>query len=320
MTDSSHANTPRPIMTVQGPVQYEQLGITDAHNHVWINHVDGVDGDSPVLDQYDLVVKDLVEYRQLGGASLLDCQPGGCGRDGKKLLELSSATGVNILACTGFHKKIYYPAGYWLWQASAQKVSDTLCAELEQGLVETEDLPAPVKAGFIKIALEASWAECPGAALEGAAWAAQKTNAMVEIHTEKGALAERACSYFTDHGIHPHQLVLCHMDKRPDFHLHKALADFGVLLEYDTFYRPKYDPAVNLWLLIDQMVEAGYAEWIALATDMAEPALYHHIGGGSGLASLPGAIQEKLIEKNYPETVQKQLLGGNISRRLAGIF
>jgi 5-phospho-D-xylono-1,4-lactonase len=310
---------PRPVMTVQGPIPYQQMGITDAHNHVWIAPVPGVSGDCPVLDQYDLILNELVEYRSRGGASLLDCQPGECGRDGSKLLELSRAAGINLIACTGFHRKKYYPAGHWLFSATAQKVCDFLCSDLEQGLAETVHAPQLVKAGFIKIALESRWSDCPQAALEGAASAAGLTGALVEIHTEKGAQAEKVCIYFSDRGVPPHQLVLCHMDKRPDFSLQKALARLGVLLEYDTFYRPKYFPSSQLWPLIEQMVSAGLSDRIALATDMADTALYHTLGTGPGLASLPGEIQQKLTARGIPEIDRKQMLGGNIARRLAGI-
>jgi phosphotriesterase-related protein len=272
------------------------------------------------LDQFDLILEELVEYRARGGESLLDCQPGGCGRDGSKLLELSRTARVNIIACAGFHLKKYYPPEYWLWSASAREVCESLCSDLEHGLAETLDSPSPVRAGFIKIALESSWSDCPLAALEGAASAAGRTGALLEIHTEKGALAEKACIYFADHGVPAHQLVLCHMDKRPDLSLHKALAGIGALLEYDTFYRPKYNPESKLWPLIEQMVSAGLSNRIALATDMAEAALYRHIGGGPGLASLPGEIQEKLTVIGIPEIDRKLLLGGNITRRLAGII
>ncbi len=311
---------PRPVMTVQGPVPYQQLGITDAHNHLWISPIPGVGGDSPVLDQYDQILNELVEYRSRGGNSLLDCQPGECGRDGNKLLELSKAAEVNIICCTGFHRKKYYPADHWLFTASARQVCDRLYSDLENGLAETLNSPSLVKAGFIKIALEATWSDCPHAALEGAALAAAKTGTLVEIHTEKGALAEKACIYFSDRDVPPHQLVLCHMDKRPDFSLHRALARLGVLLEYDTFYRPRYLPGTNLWPLIEQMVAAGLSDRIALATDMAEAALYRNIGGGPGLASLPDEIQEKLTAQGIPEIERLNMLGGNIARRLAGII
>ncbi len=320
MSVSQPPNTQRLVLTVQGPIPYEQLGVTDAHNHVWIAPLPGVNETVPILDQYDLILKELVEYRTRGGESLLDCQPGGCGRDGNKLLELSTAARVNIIASTGFHLKKYYPPEYWLWTASSRKIYESLCSDIEQGLSETLNSPSPVKAGFIKIALEASWSDCPQAALEGTASAASRTGALVAIHTEKGALAEKACIYFVERGVPPHQLMLCHMDKRPDLSLHKALGGMGALLEYDTFYRPKYNPESRLWPLIEQMVNAGLSIHIALATDMAEAALYQHIGGGPGLSSLPGKIQEKLIAKGIPETDRKRMLGGNIARRLAGII
>jgi len=312
-------SAPHLINTVQGPLAYDCLGITDAHNHMWIEAVPGSDPGGPVLDKFDPILQDLVEYREKGGGSLLDCQPPGCGRDANRLAALSGASKVNLIACTGFHRRKYYAQGYWLWGANAQEICDFLSYELEQGLSESLETAPEVKAGFIKIALESTWAECPRAALEGAASAAFKSGALVEIHTEKGALAERACAYFTDLGLKPSQLVLCHMDKRPDFGLHKELAHLRVLLEYDTFFRPKYNPSVNLWPLIEQMVGAGLADRIALATDMAEAELYHFIGGGPGLASLPGEIQDRLSEHGIPEASRKQMLGGNIARRLAGI-
>jgi phosphotriesterase-related protein len=265
------------------------------------------------------MARELVEFRERGGGTLLDCQPQGCGRDGNQLLALSQASGVNLIACTGFHRKKYYSPDHWLWEAGAREIAEFFCAELRQGLVETRDSALPVRAGFIKIALEPTWAQCPQAALEATAEAASFSKALVEIHTEKGALAERACTYFMDHGLQPNQLVLCHMDKRPDAGLHQELARLGVLLEYDTFQRPKYKPAENVWPLLEKMVESGRADSVALATDLAEARLYHFLGGGPGLASLPGQIADELKQKGFPEVARLQLLGGNIARRLAGL-
>ncbi len=310
---------PRLVMTVLGTVSYTDLGVTDAHNHVWISPVPGADPSAPVLDQFDLIRHELVEYRLAGGASLLDCQPGGCGRDGNKLAQLAAASGVNLIACTGFHRKKYYPSEHWLWAAGPDKAAGYFISELEQGLAETIGSSTPIKAGFIKIALESNWEDTPQAALEGAAIAALKTRSLLEIHTEKGQLAETACAYFTEFGLQPSQLVFCHMDKRPDVSLHTELARFGALLEYDTFFRPKYHPASNLWPLLSAMVRADCARGIALATDMAESAMYHAIGGGPGLKALPTLIRDQLSQNGYPEGAIRQMLGENIARRLAGL-
>lgn len=322
MTQPSNHGAPiraRPVVTVQGPAAHDSLGITDAHNHVWIEAVRGADSASPVLDDFDAIAGELVEYRQAGGGSLLDCQPGGAGRDGNKLRELADISGVNLIACTGFHRRKYYPADHKLWEAPAEKVSDLICAEFEQGLEETLGGATPVKAGFIKIALEATWEDCPRAAVEGAGLAAVKTGALMAMHTEKGALAERACTHLIAIGVEPKQLLVCHMDKRPDVGLHKALVGMGTMLEYDTFYRPKYEPSVRLWPLLEAMADAGLADHIALATDMAEGNLHRGIGGGPGLASFPGEIRRQLKERGFMATQQERLLGGNIARRLAGL-
>jgi hypothetical protein len=47
--------------------------------------------------------------------------------------------------------------------------------------------------------------------------------------------------------------------------------------------------------------------------------MYRHIGGGPGLASLPGEIRRQLQDRGFTSKQQEQLLGGNITRRLAGL-
>jgi phosphotriesterase-related protein len=90
------------------------------------------------------------------------------------------------------------------------------------------------------------------------------------------------------------RLVLCHMDKRPDRSLHSELAAAGALLDYDTFYRPQYLPDETAWPLIAEMLAAGFERSLALATDIAEAALWKRIGGGAGLPGLLTAILPRL--------------------------
>lgn len=309
----------RQVRTVLGEISYETLGITDAHNHLWIEPIPGAAPGALVLNQYREIQEEIKLYRAAGGESLLDCQPGGCGRNANKLAQLSRATGVNIIACTGFHRWKYYSPDHWLFTTNPERASEYFLRELTSALQETKDQPEPIQAGFIKIAFESGWSDSPQAALEGAAEAARQIGSLVQIHTEKGELAEKAVIYFEDHGVAPTQLVLCHIDKRPDFGLHGELAKFGALLEYDTFYRPKYEPESKLWTLINKMVDGGLSDHIALATDMAEAGMYATIGQGPGLASLPTEIKSKLIKMGISETSIHQMLGGNIARRLAGL-
>jgi phosphotriesterase-related protein len=130
--------------------------------------------------------------------------------------------------------------------------------------------------------------------LEGAATACAETGAPLEVHTEKGSAAEAVLDFLVRCGTPLEKIILCHMDKPLDFGLHRELASAGVLLEYDTFYRPKYEPEKNLWKLIEGMVAGGLGHRVALATDMAERSMWSQMGGGPGLAGFPLVVRPRL--------------------------
>jgi phosphotriesterase-related protein len=338
--------TPAPgvVTTVLGPAEPDSLGIVDAHGHVWVEATPGAPVPSPALDEREPIQAELTAFRLAGGGAIVDCQPGGCGRNGNVLAELSRASGVALVACTGFHRRRYYAPDYGLWQLDATSAADAFIAELEHGLQETlpEPHPArdasaqttglsmttgttrlrtqtltPVRAGFVKAACEATLAETPRSLLEGAARAARQTGAALAVHTERGEAAEEIVRFLAAEGVAPQQLILCHMDKRPDAGLHRELAQAGVLLEYDTFYRPKYDPEANLWPLIERMAAAGLDGAVALATDMAEPVLWAY-GGGPGPAALPTSIRVRLQAMGLDPASIERMLGRNVALRLAG--
>jgi predicted metal-dependent phosphotriesterase family hydrolase len=319
VTKNPDVPTPKPVQSVLGEISHEIMGITDTHNHVWIDKVTGSDPASPVLDQFDAIRTELLAYKAAGGGSILDCQPGGCGRNANHLAELSGLTGVHVLACTGFHRRKYYARELNPFNLDETQAAQIFISELKDCTEETKSQQDPVRAGFIKIALESAWSDCPQALLEGTAAAACETGAVVQIHTEKGALAEKAVVFFDKRGVNARQMVVCHIDKRPDFCVHQELAKFGVLLEYDTFFRPKYQPETNVWPLVEKMVQAGLGGSFCLATDMAEAEMYTAIGGGPGLASLPGAIKSRLQKMGIPEADIFKILGGNIAQCLAGL-
>ncbi len=301
------------VTTVLGEVPADQLGITDAHTHAWIERIDGADPGAPHLADEALLLAGLGAYAQAGGGAIVDCQPGGCGRDGNRLAWLSSSSGIHIIACTGFHRRRYYGPDPILWQMSAYEASVYFTGEIRNGLQETRFEQRPVRPGFIKIAAEKTLAESPGALFEAAAEACRQTNLAIEMHTERGAGAEQFLAFFTEREIPPTRLVFCHMDKRPDFGLHRELAEAGVMLEYDTFFRPFYQPEDNVWPLLSRMIAAGLAPSVVLATDMAPAEMWQQLGPVAFLAEIGARLERLGVESQTGQ----QLLGGNIARRLA---
>lgn len=305
------------VITVLGPVSPEDLGITDGHNHVWIAPQEVPAANPPVLDKPGKILAELREYRRVGGSSQLDCQPVGCGRDGRKLKWLSQESGVHIVACTGFHLKEYYPPGADIWQMDADRAAQLFIDEIEHGLIETRTEPQPAYPGFLKIAVRETLQESPLDLVEAAVQTSLKSGCLIEMHTQKGQSVEDILNYIRDLGLPNERLVICHIDKRPDLVLHQELAEAGYLLEYDTFFRPKYQPEKHLWPLIEDMVASGYEKNLVLATDLADGSMWKEFGGNPGIGSFVTIVKMRLEEMAFNTESIFSMLGGNIARRLA---
>ncbi len=125
-------------MTVSGPLDAQDIGLCDAHSHVWIEPVPGGDPSAPQLTAEGPITAELKEYRAAGGGGIIDCQPAAdCGRNGNMLARLAAASGVHIVACTGFHLRRYYGPQATIWQATAEEAAEFFTGEIRRGLTET---------------------------------------------------------------------------------------------------------------------------------------------------------------------------------------
>lgn len=301
------------LQTVTGLIPVEDVKLADGHAHIWINPPPDVDYDAPILDDTDAILTELREIREAGVTTVIDCQPGGCGRDARMLVRLAQATGLQVAAVTGFHRQKYYPPKSWLWTAPPEQAADYFIGELEDGMNETGGtIPATVvKVGYVGVIDGQT-----KALMEAAAEAARQTGSAILFHTEAGANVEALLPFFSDYKIPPNRLYLCHMDKRPDLGLHRELAQAGVLLGYDTFLRPKYEPEQNLWPLLKQMVATGLSEHIALGLDAAMSNMWAQMGAEFGLLALPRLIVPRLRDEGMDAATVAGLTGQNVARFL----
>lgn len=237
-----------PIITVTGQISPEELGFCQCHEHLLI--APGRSGEiDPALcfSDIDQSAREVCRYIAAGGSSLVDAQPGGCGRMASGLLEISRQTGLSIIASTGFHKMLFYPENHWIFSAGVSKLQELFSHELETGMYVDgdRDFPAswiPARAGIIKTALD-SCGLTPqyNKLFTAAAEAAKTTGSTIMIHVEKGADPFLLLDFFTGLGIEPSRLIFCHLDRAcGDTGVHLTLAQAGCYLEYDTIGRFKY--------------------------------------------------------------------------------
>ncbi len=302
------------LQTVTGLIAVEDVGLADAHAHVWIEPPVGAAPEARFeLDDEAVIKAELMDFRAAGGNLVIDCQPGGCGRDGAALARLAEATGVHIAAVTGFHRQRYYPPEYWLWSASAEEASAYFAEELTAGMREVD---GALRATAIKVGYEGGFEGQSGVLMEAAAEAARRTGAAILFHTERGRNAEALPPFFNDRGVPTDRLFICHMDKRPDFGLHRELAQAGALLGYDTFARPQYDPERNAWPLLKAMAAGGLGDHIAIGLDLSTVSMWRRFGGHPGMVMLAEQIAPRLRAEGIDAPTIAGMTGRNVARYL----
>ncbi len=302
------------IQTVTGAFPAADVTLADGHAHVWIEPPAGVAPEARLeLNHFDRIQAELTAFRAAGGTLVVDCQPGGAGRDTRRVRQLAEATGLWITTTTGFHQQKYYPPNGWLWTTTAEDAAIHFVEELTIG---TEESAGAIPATTIKVGYEGTIAGQTRVLMEAAAEASRQTGALILFHTERGQNVEALIPFFGDRGVPASRLYICHVDKRPDAGLHRALAQAGALLGYDTFARPKYDPDQGAWKLIAALVADGLGAHVAICLDLALSEMWRTYGGGPGMVFLPEVVLPRLRAEGYPGDVIRQLTGGNVARAL----
>jgi predicted metal-dependent phosphotriesterase family hydrolase len=303
------------LRTVTGDVEVGDVAFADGHGHVWIDPPEGVPVDCRLeLNREPAIRRELEDFRAAGGTLIVDCQPGGCGRDGRMLAHISETTGVHITATTGFHLHRYYPATSWLWAASEEEAATYFVEELTVGLREGGNA---IKATTLKVGYTGAIAGQSRVLMEAAATAANQTGAIVLFHTEQGQNVEALLPFFDRRGVPADQLYFCHMDKRPYVGLHQELSQAGALLGYDTFVRPQYNPEQNAWPLLKQMVADGFDGGIAIGLDMAVSSMWKYYSGDPGMRVLIDVILPRMRAEGFSGASIGKLAGQNVANRLA---
>lgn len=304
-----------PVMTVLGPTRLAAEGLVDAHAHVWVDAVEGGAPDAPRLDDEPAIRAELWSFASSGGQALIDCQPPGAGRNAARLADLAESSGVAIVACTGFHLSRYYAAGHSPWDLDGDVLCPRFVDELRLGMVDGGE-PLGCRAGAIKAAHPGTLGGGADRMFTAAVSAARDQGVMLVVHTERGLGVEELAEFLLGLNMSSQDVMLCHVDKRPDLGLHRELARAGFLLEYDTFLRPKYAPSEHLWPLIDAMLAAGHAESLACGLDLADRCLWRFGGDPHGMNGLSQVVVPQLRARGVDAERVRRLTGGNVRARL----
>ena len=136
----------RKIRTITGDCTPEGLGYCQCHEHLLIAKGKSFK-ENPALWMEDVEAScnEVKLYRAAGGNAVVDVQPAGAGSMPWELYKVSKATGVKIIASTGFHKLVFYPEGHWIFTEDLQRIAGYFIADIQSGLAVDADSHLPVQ-------------------------------------------------------------------------------------------------------------------------------------------------------------------------------
>lgn len=299
------------VRTVLGDVAPAELGRVDAHEHVFLR--------SPALPgaeflDPDRMRQELDQVRESSIDTVVDLTTVGLGRQPRELAEVSAASGVRVVAATGFHRDAHYRDDHWVHRVSAAAMLDVVVSDLTVG-IDAADWSGPFqeatehRAGIVK--LGASYQVISAGErrrLEVGVEAARLTGAPIAVHTEVGTAGQQILDAVEAAGVRPDRVVLAHLDRNPDPDLHAELCARGAHLVYDSVGRVKYRPESDLLDLVEAMVDRGYGERIMLGADVGRRQSLVSYGGGPGMAVLGRQFLPRLVRRLGADAVDRILV------------
>ena len=266
------------IVTVNGPIRPEDLGVTLSHDHVLVDAwgmTPGYEDYGTILDSEDMAISELQRFRRAGGNAICDPTTVGIGRNPEALKRISQATGVHIVMGCGWYRERVYPPYVF------QEHPDRLAARLVRELTEGVD-GSGIRPGFIGEIGTERFHITPAQerVFRAAARAQRRTGCTIMTHTTHwGELALEQLDLLAEEGVPANRVIVSHLGDRPGIRGLLPIAERGAWVDVDNLafadYAPlevRADNVVALW-------KAGFGPQIMLSNDICKISQLCFYGG-----------------------------------------
>jgi phosphotriesterase-related protein len=267
--------TPAAVQTFGGAVPGDQLGVTLAHEHVFVGHPE-LDRNFPHPEwdeqaAIDGAVAGLEELWDLGVRTVVDLTVLGLGRDVARVAEVAPHTRVNLLAATGYYTADVLPAffqthGPGLLVDGPDPLVEFFLRDIEEGIAGTG-----VRAAALKVVTDR-----PGLTpdvqrvLAAAAEAHVRTGVPVFTHTHAPSQNGREqLAFLGERGVAPERIVVGHCGDTEELDYLRELMDAGATIGMDRFGMEHVLPDDRRVATVLALLAEGYADRMLLSHDAA---------------------------------------------------
>ena len=264
------------ISTVLGSVDPADLGVTLAHEHVFVMTADSQqqwsahDGEWDEETNVAEAVAKLQELVDSGVRTILDPTVDGLGRNVPRIRRINEQVpGLNILVATGVYTYGDVPA-YFAHRGPAvlpdlpEPMVELFVGDITKGIQGTD-----VKAAFLKCAIDHhGLTGGVERVLRACAKAQLQTGVPLMVHTHPGSKTGLEVQrVLAEEGVAPASVLLAHSGDTTDADHLQQLAEAGFLLGMDRFgidLEMSHDDRVGI---VVEMCRRGFAESMVLAQD-----------------------------------------------------
>ncbi len=288
----------REVITVDGIIRPEEMGVTYPHEHLFLDAMDHYSsyGYQLVIDDEDVMAQEILEFTKLGGRTICDVTLDEIGRDPERLVRFSRRTGINVVMGCGWYRDFGYPP--IVAEKTSRELAEILVQEIEIGVGDTG-----IRAGFIgEIGTGRHYIKpAEERVFRAAALAQARTGVVISTHTTRwGTLAMEQIAMLDEFGANLSRVIIGHLGDRIGVKHLLPIAEKGVYLEVDNIgyldYQPESVRADNVAALVTE----GFVDQVLLSEDIC---MLNHLKytGGKGYEYLLKVFVPLLRERSVTD-------------------
>ena len=298
------------VITVTGEINENDLGVTAVHEHIVVNLLNkfkepkepsekllsdqkvnienlGVLKRNPFAIKDNLIIsnleeakRELTEFKNAGGKTIVDPTCIGMGRDPITLKKISKGLDINIVAATGYYMNLNQSSEFK--EISIEEITEEMIKDIEIGINGTK-----VRAGIIG-ELGTSEVIYPNEEkiLIAAARVNKKLGIPIMIHTEcRERRALDILKILSINGTNLEKVNICHLDSSFDYSYCEKVIKMGAYAGFDTFgqeiyfYRMHATTDVQRIKNLLKLIRNGYIKKVLVSCDVCIKMFLHKYGG-----------------------------------------
>ncbi len=298
------------VRTVCGDIPAADLGVCYPHEHLFGAPPAHLASADFILDSEAAAEQELNWFKEAGGQALVEMSTADYNRDARAMKRVSEATGIHVVAATGFNKdKFSKPLVDAL---SDDALHDLIFNDATRGFEGTE-----IRAGVLKASSMLNEISSTARRVFDAVTQVHlETHLPISTHTEAGTMALEQIRIFEEGGVSPDRVVIGHLDRKLDWPYILEIAQTGVYLGFDQISKEKYHSDRQRLDFILKLIDAGHGRQILLSGDLARRSYWpgYQTGGGPGFTYILWRFIPWLRERGVSEGLIQELIVQNPAR------